>query len=56
MQEHNPHQLKTADHPCRILIVDGAGPGKINALLNLKNHQPDIYQIYQYSKDPSINF
>ena len=26
--------------------------GKTNALLNLINHQPDIYKIYLYAKDP----
>ena len=33
-------------HPYRILIVGGSGSGKTNALLNLKNHEPDIDKIY----------
>ena len=40
------------DHPYRILIVDGSGSGKTNALLNLINNQPDIDKIYLYAKDP----
>ena len=39
-------------HPYRILIVGGSGSGKTNALLNLKNHEPDIDKIYLYVKDP----
>ena len=34
------------DHPYRILVVGGSGSGKINALLNLINDQPDIDKIY----------
>ena len=34
------------DHPNRILVVGGSGSGKINALLNLINDQPDIDKIY----------
>ena len=40
------------DHPCRILIIVGSGSGKTNALLNLKNNQPDIDKIYLYAIDP----
>ena len=40
------------DHPYKILIVGGSGSGKTNALLNLKNNQPDIDKIYLYAKDP----
>ena len=39
------------DHAYRILIIGGSGSRKINALLNLKNNQPDIYQIYLYEKE-----
>ena len=39
------------DHPYRILITFGSGPGKTNALLNLINNQPNIYKIYLYAKD-----
>ena len=40
------------DHPYRILIVEGSGSGKPNALLNLMNNQPNIDKIYLYAKDP----
>ena len=50
--EHNLKTSHTPDHPHRILIVGGSGSGKINALLNLINNQPDIDKIYQYPKDP----
>ena len=29
-------------HPYRVIIAEGSGSGKANALLNLINHQPDI--------------
>ena len=44
--EHNPKWSYIPDHPYRILIVDGSGLGKTNALLNLINDQPDIDKIY----------
>ena len=50
--EHNSKWPYIPDHPYRILIVGGSGSGKTNALLNLKNNQPDIYKIYVYAKDP----
>ena len=40
------------DHPYRIFIIGGSGSGRINALLNLINNQPDIDKIYLYAKDP----
>ena len=40
------------DHPYGILAIGGSGPGKINALLNLIENQPDIDKIYLYPKDP----
>ena len=40
--EHNPKWPYIPDHPYRILIIGGSGPGKTNALLNLINNQPDI--------------
>ena len=33
------------DHPYRIIIVGGSGFGKMNSLLNLICHQPNIYKI-----------
>ena len=50
--EHNPKWPYIPDHPYRVFIVGGSGSGKANALLNLINNQPDIDEIYLYSKDP----
>ena len=50
--KHNPNQPYIPDHPYRMLIIEGSGSGKINALLNLINKQPDIDEIYLYAKDP----
>ena len=42
-----------SDHPYKILIIDGSGSAKTNALLNLiKNQRPDIDKIFLYIKDP----
>ena len=35
-----------------MLIIGGSGSGKTNLLLNLVENQPDIDQIYLYTKDP----
>ena len=50
--ENNSKWLYIPDHLYRILIVGGSGLGKTNALLNLRNNQPDIDKIYLYAKDP----
>ena len=50
--EHNSKWPYIPDHPYRIHIVGGSALGKINALLNLINNQPDIDKIYLYAKDP----
>ena len=50
--EHNLKWVYIPDHPDRILIIGGSGSGKINALSNLINNQPDIDKIYLYAKDP----
>ena len=50
--EHNSKWPYIPDHPYRILIVAGSGSGKINALLNLINNQPDIDTTCLYVKDP----
>ena len=52
MKEHYPKWPKIPDHPYRILITEISGSGKINLLLNLINHEPDIDKIYVYAKDP----
>ena len=41
-----------SNHPHRILIIEGSGSGKTNALLNLINNQLDIDKVYLYAKDP----
>ena len=41
---HNQKWLHIRDHPDRILITEGSGSEKTNALLNLIKHQPDIYR------------
>ena len=51
IKEHNLNWLQIPDHLCRILIVGGSRLKETNALLNLINHQPDIYKIYLYAKD-----
>ena len=50
--KHNQKWPYIPDHPYRILIIEGSGSGKANALLNLINNQPDIDKIYLYAKDP----
>ena len=50
--EHNLKWPYIPHHPYRILIIGGSGCGKMNALLNLINNQPDIDKIYLYAKDP----
>ena len=51
IKQHNPKRLYIPDHPYRILIIGGSGSGKLNALFNLINNQPDIGKIYLYVKD-----
>ena len=50
--KHNQKWPYIPDHPYRILIIEGSGSGKTNALLNLINNQPVIDKIYLYAKDP----
>ena len=50
--QHNSKWPYIPDHPCRILIIGCLGFGRLNALLNLINHQPDIDKIYFYVIDP----
>ena len=35
--KHNKNWPYIPGHPCRILIIDGSGSGKTNALINLIN-------------------
>ena len=50
-KEHNKKWPFIPDHPSIILITDGSGSGKTNALLNLIRQQDDIDKIYLYAKD-----
>ena len=50
-KEHNQKWPYIPDYPYRILIIDGSGSGKTNALLNLIKQQDDIDKIYLYGKD-----
>ena len=52
IKEHNPNWPQIPDHPYRILIIGGSGPGKTKSLFNLINQQPDIDKTYLYAKDP----
>ena len=52
IKRHNPKWLKIPDHPYRILIVGGSGSGKTNALLNLKDYEPDIDKFFLNAKNP----
>ena len=49
IKDHNPKWPQIPGHPFRILMIDGSGSGKTNALLNIINHQS---QIYLYGQDP----
>ena len=50
IKEHNPNWPDIPLHPYRILIVGVSGSGKTNALLNLINHEPDIYNFFYMLK------
>ena len=52
IKEYNPNWPEILDQPYRILIVEGSGSGKTNALLNLINDEPDIDRPYLYVKGP----
>ena len=48
--EHDPKWPYIPDYPYRILITGGSGSGKIKALSNLINNQPDIDKISYMQK------
>ena len=50
--EHNSNLRDIPHHPYKILITGSPGKIKINALLSLVNHQPDIDKLYLCTKDP----
>ena len=45
IKEHNANWSQIPDHPYRILIVEGYGIGKTNALLNISHVKYVINQI-----------
>ena len=45
IKEHNANWSQIPDHPYRILIVEGYGIGKTNALLNISQIKYVINQI-----------
>ena len=53
IKEHNSDWPQIPDHPYQILINEGSGSGKTNALLNLIIQEPDLCIIYLCAKDPS---
>ena len=50
-KKHNEKWPYIPDHPYRILIIGGSGPGKTNILLNLLNEENDVDKIYLYARD-----
>ena len=52
-KEHNERRPCIPDHPYGIIVIDGCGSGKSNALLNLISEQNDTDKIYLYTKDLS---
>ena len=50
-KEHSEKWSYIPDHPYRILIIDGYGSGKTNALFNLIKEQDNIDKIHLYAKD-----
>ena len=50
-KKHNEKRPYIPDHPYRIIIIGGSGPGKPNALINLINEQNDVDKIYLYARD-----
>ena len=51
IRERNLNWPQIPDLPYRMLINDGSGSAKINSLLNLISHQPDIDKIYSNAED-----
>ena len=42
-----------SDHLYKVIIIGGSGIRKADALLNRTYHQPDLDNIYLYTKDPN---
>ena len=51
IRERNLNWPQIPDLPYRMLINDSSGSAKINSLLNLISHQPDIDKIYSNAED-----
>ena len=51
-KECNSNWPRIPDHPYRILIIGDSKFGKTNSLFNLISHQPKVYIICLYAKDP----
>ena len=52
IKNYNQKWLQTSDHPYRILITGGSGPGKTNTLFNVVSQLSNADKIYLYAKDP----
>ena len=48
---HSKNWPYISDHPYKILITGSSGSGETNVLLTLIEKQPDINEIYLYTKD-----
>ena len=52
IKEHNPNLPQIPIHSYVISKNEGSGSGKTNSLFILASHQPDIYKVNLYAKDP----
>lgn len=50
---HNPNYQKNCYHQHRILVIGGSGSKKVNVLLSLTNHQPDVDNTFLLAKNPN---
>ena len=48
---YNLNWPQISNYPYQILVIQGLGSGKTNALFNLIGCQRDFYKIYSYAKD-----
>ena len=51
IKQYSPNWTKIHDHPCHILVIGGSGLRRTNVLLNLMIYQPEIDQIFLFTKD-----
>ena len=52
-EHYNLNLLQVPAHPYRILISAGSGSKQTSSFFNVISLQPDIYEIYLYTKDPN---